>query len=317
MKPHNEPTTRIFGPVPSRRLGLSLGIDLVPVKTCTYDCLYCQVGRTTRKRTSPAPFVPVREVLRELAERLEEVTPDFVTLSGSGEPTLHSGIGQVIGGVKNATNARIAILTNGSLFWKEEVRKRVSRADLILPTLCTAFDQTFRSIHRPRGNLHLDRIMDGLKRLRMEFKGALFLEVMLLRGFNDSEKELDSLKRAIDEISPDKIQLNTVVRPPADPRALPLDSSRMKEIKTFLGPAAEIVSPLEATEKAEGGKPHGNAVLEMARRRPVRVVDVVRALKGSFAEAESALKDLVLRGALQSGEHLGEMYYYYRSKPEK
>jgi wyosine [tRNA(Phe)-imidazoG37] synthetase (radical SAM superfamily) len=299
--------------VPSRRLGLSLGIDLIPAKTCTYDCLYCQVGRTTRKEARPAPFVPVQEVLRELEQRLKEVQPDFITLSGSGEPTLHSEIGQVIAGVRRLTRARIAVITNGSLLWRGRVRKGISGADLILPTLCSSFEETYRAIHRPARNLHLGRIVEGMKRLRREFKREMSLELMLLRGFNDTERELAALRRLIHEIGPDRIQLNTVVRPPADPAAMPLDSARMEEIKSFFGPTAEVISPVTSGGGGVRGEPlPGNAVLEMARRRPVRVSDVADALSRPTNEVETVLNGLVLNGSLRRSEHAGETYYYYR-----
>jgi wyosine [tRNA(Phe)-imidazoG37] synthetase (radical SAM superfamily) len=316
---HDQSTakTHIFGPVPSRRLGLSLGVDLIPAKTCTYDCLYCQVGKTSRKQTRRGGFVPVEQVLAELEKRLETVAPDFITLSGSGEPTLYSRMGELIAGIRTITGARIALITNGSLLWKEQVRKGIVGVDLILPTLCTVFEQTFQTIHRPAENLRLERIIKGMKRLRREFKGDLFLEVMLLRGLNDSERELEGLKRVIAEISPDRIQLNTVVRPPNDPSALPLDSRAMKEIKSFFGPSAEVIAPVKPAGTERSEDPPANAVLEMARRRPVRIIDVVRALNRSPADTKDVLDGLVRQGMLQRGVHGGETFYYHRTESEQ
>lgn len=316
MKPQSA-TTHIFGPVPSRRLGLSLGIDLIPAKTCTYDCLYCQVGKTTRKQTRRSAFRPVSEVLTELKGRLQEVTPDFVTISGSGEPTLYSRIGELIAGIRKVGGARVALITNGSLLWKEEVRRGITGADLILPTLCTASEETFRVIHRPSKGLYLKRIIEGMKRLRSDFRRDLFLEVMLLRGINDSEMELESLQRIIREISPDRIQLNTVVRPPNDLAALPLDSARMEAIKTFFGEKAEVIAPVRCLEGQVSAEPVAVTMLEMARRRPVRICDVVKSLNRPQGEVEAALKGLVRRGVLRCGEHAGEIYYYTRTEPEQ
>lgn len=314
MKPNDRTTTsHIFGPVPSRRLGLSLGVDLIPAKTCTYDCLYCQVGKTTRKRTRRGGFFPVEDVLDQLQRRLQEVTPDFITLSGSGEPTLYTGIGDLISGIRRLTGARIAVITNGSLLWKEQVREGIIGADLILPTLCTAFEETFRVIHRPPEGLRLRQVIEGIKRLRREFRRELFLEVMLLRGINDSERELESLKRVIRQISPDRIQLNTVVRPPNDPAALPLDSARMKAIKTLFGPPAEVIAPVASRRGRTAGDSGAGAMLEMARRRPVRISDVVKSLKRPQGEVEAILEGLVRKGVLRSGEHAGEIYYYTRT----
>ncbi|RJR35553.1 MAG: radical SAM protein [Desulfobacteraceae bacterium] len=317
MKPKSKSTTRIFGPVPSRRLGLSLGVDLIPVKTCTYDCLYCQVGKTTRKRSRRAAFVPVREVLAELEKRLETVTPDYITLSGSGEPTLYSRMEELVSGIRKRSNGKIALITNGSLLWKEQVRKGITGVDLILPTLCTVFEPTFQLIHRPAAGLRLDRIIEGMKRLRKEYKRDLFLEVMLLRSINDSEKELEGLKRVIEEISPDRIQLNTVVRPPNDPSALPLDSSSMKEIMKFFGPSAEVIAPVKPGVVERTEEPPENTVLEMARRRPLRAVDVAKVLNRSRDEMKDLLEGLVRQGMLRRGSHAGEIFYYHRTESEQ
>ncbi|MBW1902526.1 MAG: radical SAM protein, partial [Deltaproteobacteria bacterium] len=141
--------THVFGPVPSRRLGLSLGVDLIPAKTCSFDCLYCQVGKTTKRTVDPKPFVPVRDVVEEVRKKLLKCVPDAITLAGSGEPTLHSEIDLVITSIKKITDTRVVVLTNGSIFWKEDVRNRVLEADVIMPTLTSAYDHTFRMIHRP------------------------------------------------------------------------------------------------------------------------------------------------------------------------
>lgn len=299
----------VFGPVPSRRLGLSLGVDLLPAKTCTYDCLYCQLGKTGKRVIEPCDRVPIQEVVAELRRRLEEVTPDTITLSGSGEPTLHPGIGEVISLVKKTSGARVAVLTNSSLLWRDEVRRALSGADLIMPTLSTAFEKTFRAVHRPHRDLRLARITEGLRLLRKGFRGEMFVEVMLLRGFNDSDREIQALRDALSEIRPDRIQLNTVVRPPADPRALPIDRPRMEELKNFLGSTAEVIAdPAEALRPQQIASPE-EAVLEMAGRRPVRVVDMVNGLNRTVAEMDALVSRLVRKGLLVRREHQGESYY--------
>jgi len=267
------------------------------------------VGRTTQKTVETQPFVPIKEVLEELEKRLEIFIPDAITLSGSGEPTLYSEIDQVIAFIKGITETKIAILTNGSLFWREEVRRRVSGADIIMPTLTTAFEETFRAIHRSHPELSLNLIIEGLKRLRQGCKGKLFLEVVLLAGFNDSAKELEGLRRVIEQISPDKIQLNTVVRPPSDHRAIPLDTRRLVKIKNLFGEKAEIIA--EAPLKQIRGKDDalGATILEMVRRRPLRAVDVAKVFNMPLEEVEDLIKSLEVKGALQQQEHSGEVYY--------
>jgi wyosine [tRNA(Phe)-imidazoG37] synthetase (radical SAM superfamily) len=301
--------TYVFGPVPSRRLGLSLGVDLIPAKTCTYDCLYCQVGRTTQKTVLTNAFVPIQEVIDELKKRLEVFTPDAVTLSGSGEPTLYSKIDQVIAAIKRITDTKIAILTNGSLFGQGVVRRRVAGADIIMPTLTTAFEETFRTIHRSHPELHLKSIIEGLKRLRQMYNGQIFLEVFLLAQINDSQKELEGLKKVIDEISPDKIQLNTVVRPPADQSAISLDMERLKEIRDFFGEKAEIIAETPLRRRWGQYETMVESILAMAKRRPLRASDIAILFNMPLQEAEGVVKGLEIKGTLRQQEHLGEIYY--------
>ena len=299
----------IFGPVPSRRLGLSLGVDLIPHKTCTYDCLYCEVGRTTNRTITGSVLAPVDEILRQLDKRLTECNPNVITLAGSGEPTLHSEIDHIISGIRELTDTRIVILTNGSLFWDEAVRKRVLGADLIMPTLSSAVSRTFQTIHRPHADLTLDRIVNGLKQLRAEFDGLIYLEVILLAGINDTDEEMRALKPLIHEIQPEKIQLNTVVRPPADVCAKALDSKRLEEIKLLLGERAEIVVDIGSEKGAMEYQIKSEGLLEMVRRRPLRIKDMANSLGLSIHEVESVVKGLLIKGYLRRQDHSGEIFY--------
>lgn len=299
----------VFGPVPSRRLGLSLGIDLIPPKTCSFDCLYCQVGRTTSKTVETQSYVPVREVVEELERKLLRCTPDAITLSGSGEPTLNSQIDDVITSIKEMTEISVAVLTNGSLFWRGEIRQRVLGADIIMPTLSSAFDQTFRMIHRPHPALEFTAVIDGLKGLRQDYKGQLFLEVVFLAGINDSEREVEGLKTLIDQINPEKIHLNTVVRPPADSRAISLDSKRLEEIKTLFGERAEIVGERAVTGRGGNKGTLVESVLDMVKRRPLKPLDIANALDLSLGEAEDLVKGLLIKGFIRKKEHEGKVYY--------
>jgi wyosine [tRNA(Phe)-imidazoG37] synthetase (radical SAM superfamily) len=304
--------TYIFGPVPSRRLGQSLGIDLIPPKTCTYDCLYCQVGRTTCLAAEPGLFVPTGEVIEELKDVIKKTHPDTITLAGSGEPTLHSEIDQVISLIKDVTDTRIALLTNGALLWRKEVRDRVLGADLIMPTLTTVFEKTFRKIHRPHRGLELPSIIEGLKELRKEYGGVVLLEIFLLSGINDNMKELEGVKDAIEDIFPDKIQLNTVIRPPSDHSAMPLNMEQMEKIRDFFGEKAEIIASVSSTKKAREYDPDLNTIVEMARRRPITASDISNVLDISREELERVLKGLLIKGAIRKQEHDREVYYTAR-----
>jgi wyosine [tRNA(Phe)-imidazoG37] synthetase (radical SAM superfamily) len=288
---------------------LSLGIDLIPAKTCTFDCLYCQVGRTTLKTIEVGPFVPVHEVVRELESKLQDTVPDAITLAGSGEPTLHSEIDQVIAAIKEMTETKVTVLTNGSLFWREDVRERVLKADIIMPTLSSAFSNTFRKIHRPHPELKLDTIVEGLKRLRKDFKGQLFLEVVILGGINDGEHEVEGIKALIDVIAPEKTQINTVVRPPADSRAMPPERKRMEEIRAFFGENAEIVAetPIHGREGERDAL--AASLLDMVKRRPLRSVDIVNTFGLPMDAVQDLVKGLLIKGYITKQEHGGDVYY--------
>ncbi|MFP4085759.1 MAG: radical SAM protein [Desulfobacteraceae bacterium] len=299
----------VFGPVPSRRLGLSLGVDLIPAKTCTFDCLYCQVGRTTDKTVTRRPFVPADQVIEEVRQKLKVCTPDAITLAGSGEPTLHSEIERIIEGIQEFSDTRVVVLTNGSLFSEEPVRRAVLKADLIMPTLTSAHEATFNRIHRPHEAIRHQAVVEGLLALRREYAGRIFLETVFLAGINDTPQEVEDLKELIAGLQPERIQLNTVVRPPADPHAKSLDRMRLEEIKLYFGTSAQIVAdiPLKDVEKRTDSLARN--FLEMVRRRPLRQQDAANSLGLSVEDVEDLVKGLLIKGFVRQQEHSGEIFY--------
>ncbi|MBW2065756.1 MAG: radical SAM protein [Deltaproteobacteria bacterium] len=299
----------VFGPVASRRLGLSLGVDLVPRKCCSYDCIYCQVGRTTMRTLEVKPYLPSEAILEELGQRLDNTDPDVVTLSGSGEPTLHGEIGVIIKGIKSMTSRKVAILTNGSLLWNDRVRRSLLETDIIMPTLSTARESTFRTIHRPHPDLQLPKILEGLELLRKEFKGFIGLEIMLISGINDGEAELKVLKKVVDDLEVDQVQLNTVVRPPADASALALEGQRLEEIREFFGANAAIISHNRREKKAPRSTHLSASILEVVKRRPLRAIDVADALNAPLREVEAQMQTLVRKGELRAKRHADSIYY--------
>ncbi|MCD6287955.1 MAG: radical SAM protein, partial [Candidatus Hydrogenedentes bacterium] len=216
----------VFGPVPSRRLGRSLGVDLVPFKTCTYDCIYCQLGRTTNKTMERKEWVPLEEVMAELQEKLC-CRPDYITLSGSGEPTLYSRIDELIENIRSITDTPIAALTNGSLLWQKDVRDQLMAADLVVPSLDAGSATMFAAVNRPRQDITFDRLLEGLVEFREQFTGKLWLEVFLLAGYTADTSEVRRIAKHIEVIRPDRVQLNTVARPPAETFALPVTQERL------------------------------------------------------------------------------------------
>ena len=244
----NEKREYIFGPVPSRRLGRSLGVDLVPFKTCSYDCIYCQLGRTTNKTTQRKEWVPIDIVIDQLKEKLGS-KPDYITLSGSGEPTLFSQLEDLISRIKNITDIPVAVLTNGSLLWLPEVRNALKFADLVVPSLDAGSKQIFQYVNRPNSDITFSKMLDGLVKFRDEYNGKYWLEVFLLAGVTTPEMEINRLKTCINSIHPDKVQVNTVTRPPAEDFAMRVPEKRLETITKELYNKAEVIADYSNVHK--------------------------------------------------------------------
>jgi wyosine [tRNA(Phe)-imidazoG37] synthetase (radical SAM superfamily) len=301
----------IFGPVPSRRLGRSLGVDLVPYKTCTFDCIYCDVGRTTHKATSRQSYVTSGEIKKELELTLPvlDKKPDFITLSGSGEPTLNNNIGEVIQGVKEITSIPVAVLTNSSLLSLEEVREDLLMADLALPSLDAITPALFEYINRPAPSLKIEEIISGLIQFRSQYRGQIWLEVLFCRGVNDGKEEIEKLKEVIERIQPDRVQLNTSVRPPAEDFAFPLTLGQLEEIRERLGDKAEIISEFGAPLGEEFNSVKDTEILNLIKRRPCTTEDISKALGLRIDEVVKHLDHLTKTGAIRYRMYEHRCYY--------
>ena len=248
----------IFGPVNSRRLGRSLGIDLVPRKVCSFNCVFCQVGCTTDLVLERAEYVPFDEVLSEFDGWLAEGgTADYATLAGSGEPTLHSRFGDVIKAVRDRCDARPVLLSNGSLFHLADVRGAACGADIVKGSL-SAWDQaSFERINRPHPDLSFDNVVSGVKALREEFGGELWLEVVAVGGVNDTADAMERIAALANGVKAERIHLNTVIHPPAEDTALAVPSERLREFAGLFEPAAEVLGARKDDEKegSAGSRP--------------------------------------------------------------
>ncbi|MDI6852609.1 MAG: radical SAM protein [Deltaproteobacteria bacterium] len=307
--------THLFGPVNSRRLGLSLGVDLIPPKTCTFDCIYCEVGRTTHLTLERRPFA-VEAIIREIREYFQNppATSDYITLAGSGEPTLNAGIGEIITAVKDITTIPVAVLTNGTLLYQSEVRQELACADVVLPSLDAVSEETFRRINRPAPGLTLEMVLAGLKAFRKEYRGQMWLEVMLLKGINDTDAELAALKREIAAIAPDKVQLNTAVRPVVENYARALNRREMEAIAAYLGQGAEIIASFDRPHRAAAAAAKDRVVIDMLSRRPMTARDLAEALGLPLPQVQKRLHRLQAAGRVSRNlyEHQG----FYRSEPK-
>jgi len=268
----------LFGPVPSRRLGMSLGIDLIPKKVCSLNCVYCEVGKTTKLTTNRLEYVKYDKVIAELKQFMSSNPKiDYITFSGSGEPTLNSKIGDVMNFItKNYPEIKTAVLTNGTLLFDKKLRTELLQADVILPSLDAASQAVFEKIDRPNPNLKIENYLQGLIDLRKEYKGKIWLEIFFLKNYNDSKEELKLLKKAILKIKPDGIQLNTLDRPGTVPGLIPLTKDEMQEIIDFWKlPNVEIIaSPPERTTIESYSGDIETAILETIARRPCTLDDL-------------------------------------------
>jgi wyosine [tRNA(Phe)-imidazoG37] synthetase (radical SAM superfamily) len=265
----------VYGPVPSRRLGLSLGVDLVPYKICSYDCIYCQLGATTEKTVERKEYFPIEEILTQVREAiLTEQRIDYITLSGSGEPTLNSGIGTLIGGIKKVTDIPVAVITNGSLLFSEEVRESLKDADLVIPSLDAANEKTFQMVNHPHPEISFQEMIDGLATFARSFKREIFLEIMLVKGFNDDEEEIRSFRAHLDKMKFSKIQLNTVVRPPGEKSVFPLHREELVEVRSILGEKCEIIMDFKNKRQAMISDENEKRIMDLLKRRPVTVSEI-------------------------------------------
>ncbi len=269
----------IFGPVPSRRLGISLGVDIVPFKTCTLDCIYCECGRTTRLTTERSSFIDPEIIIEELKHSISKNQYlDYITFSGSGEPTLNKDLGLIIDKIKQLTSTPVAVLTNGTLLYLEEVREDLSRSDLVLPSLDAVSPEVFAKINQPAGNLDINLIVEGIVEFRKEYRGEIWLEVFIVEGINDGSDELDKLYQTIKKINPDKVQLNSLDRPPACAAVKPVDTGKLEQIaarwKNCPAKVEVIQRVRQRREISSFSKNLENNILNTIQRRPLMIEDL-------------------------------------------
>jgi len=303
----------LFGPVPSRRLGRSLGVDVVPFKVCTLDCVYCQLGNTTNKTIERKDYIPIEQVLAELKDRLNEgLQADFITLSGSGEPTLNSRLGELIDGIKKITDIPVAILTNGTLFYRADVRADCAKADVVVPSLDAGDEETFRKTNRPHRDISIEKLISGLCAFRREFAGRIWLEVFLVDGLNTDADQIAKIDGLIKRIQPDKVQLNTAVRPTAEAGVKKLDDEKLQAIADQLGERCEVVTdslPSRHGEHIEGRETTPEDVLSMLKRRPCSFSDICSGLAIHRNEALKYIGHFQRQGLVDSEEKNGTTFF--------
>lgn len=297
---------------------MSLGIDLIPHKICSLNCVYCECGSTTRLTHERKEYVPVDEVYAELNDYFSHnPDPDYFTFSGAGEPTLHKHIGEVIAFLKDLRPAiPVAVLTNGTLFGDPAVRSELMRADLILPSLDAATDLALRRINRPPRSFSAAAYVDGLLSFSREFKGEIWLEILILPGYNDGEENLNALKEAVTMINPDRVQLNTLDRPGTLEGLLPAPMAQLREIEELLGTdRVEIIAPPEDRSQVKSYRSDvESAILETIVRRPCTLSDLVQILGLHINEINKYLGVLEEEGKVETIEQDRGVFYQVRNQ---
>ena len=312
-KQETQPLKHVFGPVSSKRLGQSLGVDLLPMKSCTWNCLYCQLGRTREYVTERCEFYPPEEILGEIRQALRSGAHiDWITFVGSGETLLYKGIDRLIAEVKRITDIPVAVITNGSLFHLPGVRCELLEADAVLPSLNAGSPSLFERIDRPAPGYTFRQHLDGLVSFRKEYRGKLWVEVMLLGGLNDSDEALADLAAALRRIAPDMVHIVLPTRPATDQQVALPDEERIEKAVAVLSSAAPVMHPVKGRMDLGGTADLLEAVTAIVSRHPVQVKELSAALlvrfSGNQQHVEETLKALFASGRFSTVEQAGEIY---------
>ena len=299
----------LFGPVPSRRFGRSLGVDLTPYKTCSLDCVFCQLGRTMNKTVHRLEYVPTDSVLAELGEWLKrDGQADYITLSGSGEPTLHSGFGKVLEFIRSQTTIPAVLLTNGTMLQLREVREAAACANVVKVSLSAWNQASYGWVNRPHKQLPFDQLVKGQKDFRAQFKGQLWMEVFLVAGMNSMPIDVSQIADHAKEIGPDRIQINTAVRPPAEDFAIALSEDRMQSLRHLFHPTAEIIAEFKA-KHANHIQANQATIFSMLKRRPCTAEQIADIFGMHLNEVSKYLGKLMRADQIRAQRERATVYY--------
>lgn len=308
----DEKQNHIFGPVHSRRLGLSLGIDVIPFKTCTLNCIYCEQGQTTNLTTLRSEYVPLEDVLLELETKLKTTTPDHITIAGSGEPLLYSRLKELISGIKELTNIPLVLLTNGTLLHMQEIRESILNCDIVMPSIDAVTQKVFNEVNCPHKDLQLDQILNGFIQFSKEFQNKLWIEILLIKNISDSSEHLSALKDFVKQLNPNKILLNTVARPPWSKKAIPMNEQSMNNIKDYFGEQAEVISTFKQSSPKElTDSDNTTQILELLKRRPCPFEEIQTGLNISTEDLEKKLDLLLNQKNIIKETYNNQTYYRF------
>jgi wyosine [tRNA(Phe)-imidazoG37] synthetase (radical SAM superfamily) len=303
----------VFGPVPSRRLGQSLGIDPIPLKTCNWNCVYCQLGRTIPLTNKREMFFPPEEIFAQVKEALLKHKPgeiDWITFVGSGETMLYLGIKELISEIKKMTNIPVAVITNGSLLYLPEVREELLEADAVLPSLDAGNEHLYKKINRPHPEVTFSRLVEGMKQFRKEYSGKLWVEVMLIKGLNDNEQALREIAALLAEINPDEVHILQPTRPPVETWVEPSDEEGLERARRILGKIARVIDPSKGSFDLGEDDDLTDAIIDIITRHPMKETEIIDALsKHPQVNIQEALHLLETSGKAQVVIRYGVRYW--------
>jgi wyosine [tRNA(Phe)-imidazoG37] synthetase (radical SAM superfamily) len=303
----------VFGPVPSRRLGQSLGIDPIPLKTCNWNCVYCQLGRSIPLCNKQLDYIPRNEILTQVKIALdshgkEEI--DWITFVGSGETTLHDGIGFLIREVKKLTDIPVAVITNGSLLYLKSVREALAVADAVLPSLDAGTQKLYKKINRPHPDISFPRYMEGLVTFRNEFQSDLWVEVMLVQDLNDTEEALIEISKKLEQVRPDKVHIGLPYRPPVEKWVKPPNEEGIIRAISILGEVAMVAPPVEGKFDLGEGESIVDAIIGIITRHPMSEDQLLGAIADFPAKQRAEIiDDLKASSRAQIIERYGEYFW--------
>ncbi len=295
-----------YGPVPSRRLGRSLGVSPIPHKTCSYNCIYCQLGQTGKLQVKRESFYPKEDILSDIGKVMNFANADHITFVGDGEPTLCKDLGWLIKSCKNKWQIPVAVITNGSLFFMEDVRQDLKSSDVVLPTLDAGSEEVYRTLNRPHGSIGFEEMLQGQVDFRKEYPGKIWLEVMLVKGVNDSDGSLLEIKDAIEQVKPDRIYISVPIRPPAKPGVRPPEPERIIRAHEILGTALDLTDRESGEFGLDNFTDLRTTIIEICSRHPLRE-EQARDIEGRFPGAES-IDTMLSDGSLGRVEYQNVSY---------
>lgn len=306
----------IYGPVSSRRLGRSLGIDLVPFKVCSYDCIYCQLGRTANNTIARREYNNAALVIEEVENFLKrKIRIDYMTLSGSGEPTLNSAMGEIIAKIKSMTDVPVVVLTNSSLLSDKQVQTELMEADIIVPSMDAVSADVYNRVNKPNKKLDITNVLDGLIDFSEAFNGKIYLEILFVKDINDNESEIEKMRKIIQKIKVDAVHLNTVVRPPCERNAVSLNQEEMYSIKKMFGTAVPVVViASSAPRRTDYDNVTEDKILNLLKRRPCRLIDMASALGVHQNELIKYITELRRKNVITNHSVNGSYSDYYTVK---